>query len=251
LLSIVNQAGNNHCADCGSAKPEWASINLGITLCIHCAGVHRGLGAHISKVRSIVLDDWDLADIKFLQTTGNVLGNQTRKVLVLLPLMPDDDTKTRETFITAKYPFESASETPKSGGDEPKSEGKEPKVKEGKRAGKVKGDGKEEGKEDGAEADGTAKNGEAGEKKKYRANSIDRAKVRDSPNKESDKEKEKKEKRRKKEDGGDFETSSESVDSSQEEANGITPDAPKKKHKHGDGEKKKKKAHKTKEVKGV
>ena len=83
LLSIVSQKGNSQCADCGGSstltpglygfrspsaitEPEWASINLGITLCINCAGAHRGLGAHISKVRSIILDDWDLADIRVL-----------------------------------------------------------------------------------------------------------------------------------------------------------------------------------------
>lgn len=42
--------GNNICADCGAAEPDWASLNLGILLCIECSGVHRNLGVHISKV---------------------------------------------------------------------------------------------------------------------------------------------------------------------------------------------------------
>lgn len=42
--------GNNLCAECGTPEPEWASLNLGILLCIECSGVHRNLGVHISKV---------------------------------------------------------------------------------------------------------------------------------------------------------------------------------------------------------
>ena len=42
--------GNTACADCGAAGPDWASLNLGVLLCIECSGVHRRLGVHISKV---------------------------------------------------------------------------------------------------------------------------------------------------------------------------------------------------------
>lgn len=38
--------------------PRWASWNLGIFLCIRCAGIHRNLGVHISKVKSVNLDTW-------------------------------------------------------------------------------------------------------------------------------------------------------------------------------------------------
>ncbi|KAL6969081.1 ADP-ribosylation factor GTPase-activating protein agd4, partial [Sarracenia purpurea var. burkii] len=41
--------GNNLCAECGSPEPDWASLNLGILVCIECSGVHRNLGVHISK----------------------------------------------------------------------------------------------------------------------------------------------------------------------------------------------------------
>lgn len=55
--------GNDLCAECGSPEPEWASLNLGILLCIECSGVHRNLGVHISKVFEcslILLSSWIL-----------------------------------------------------------------------------------------------------------------------------------------------------------------------------------------------
>jgi hypothetical protein len=42
--------GNGACADCGAAAPDWASLNLGVLLCIDCSGVHRRLGVQTSKV---------------------------------------------------------------------------------------------------------------------------------------------------------------------------------------------------------
>jgi Arf-GAP/coiled-coil/ANK repeat/PH domain-containing protein len=42
---------NAVCADCGNVDPDWASLNLGVVVCIECSGVHRSLGVHVSKVR--------------------------------------------------------------------------------------------------------------------------------------------------------------------------------------------------------
>ena len=55
---------NQICADCNSPDPQWASINLGIIICIACSGVHRSLGVHVSKVRSLGLDEWSLETLK-------------------------------------------------------------------------------------------------------------------------------------------------------------------------------------------
>ena len=52
-------AGGLVCADCGAASPAWASVNLCVPLCLECAGCHRSMGTHVSRVRSLVLDTWE------------------------------------------------------------------------------------------------------------------------------------------------------------------------------------------------
>ncbi|MBW01428.1 Arf-GAP with coiled-coil, ANK repeat and PH domain-containing protein 3, partial [Eschrichtius robustus] len=59
LQRVQHVAGNSRCGDCGQPDPRWASINLGVLLCIECSGVHRSLGVHCSKVRSLTLDSWE------------------------------------------------------------------------------------------------------------------------------------------------------------------------------------------------
>uniref|UniRef100_A0A8C4F4H5 Arf-GAP with coiled-coil, ANK repeat and PH domain-containing protein n=1 Tax=Dicentrarchus labrax TaxID=13489 RepID=A0A8C4F4H5_DICLA len=68
--------GNKQCCDCGEPGPDWASINLGITLCIVCSGIHRSLGVHFSKVRSLTLDSWEPELIKLMCELGNTVINR-------------------------------------------------------------------------------------------------------------------------------------------------------------------------------
>ncbi|XP_035798290.2 BAR_ACAPs and ArfGap_ACAP domain-containing protein isoform X2 [Amphiprion ocellaris] len=68
--------GNHRCCDCGEEEPRWASVNLGVTMCIECSGIHRSLGVHLSKVRSLTLDSWDTEQLKLLCVLGNDVMNQ-------------------------------------------------------------------------------------------------------------------------------------------------------------------------------
>jgi hypothetical protein len=58
LSDILKLELNNVCADCGMKSPRWASINIGVIICIQCSGIHRSLGVHISHVKSLTLDSW-------------------------------------------------------------------------------------------------------------------------------------------------------------------------------------------------
>ena len=44
-------------------------------LCVRCAGVHRGLGAHISKIKSVNLDAWTPEQLMSIAEKGNEKAN--------------------------------------------------------------------------------------------------------------------------------------------------------------------------------
>lgn len=106
LEQIRSLPGNDICADCNSPNPKWASINIGITLCIECSGIHRSLGVHISKVRSITLDDWEPESIKLMTELGNRLVNDVYEAKDDVSMVKPDISSTRaerEPWIRAKY----------------------------------------------------------------------------------------------------------------------------------------------------
>ncbi|XP_071668650.1 arf-GAP with coiled-coil, ANK repeat and PH domain-containing protein 2 isoform X1 [Patagioenas fasciata] len=99
--------GNAACCDCGLADPRWASINLGITLCIECSGIHRSLGVHFSKVRSLTLDSWEPELLKLMCELGNDVINRIyeaklEKVGAKKP-QPGSQRQEKEAYIRAKY----------------------------------------------------------------------------------------------------------------------------------------------------
>ncbi|GJP51239.1 hypothetical protein CLOM_g10414 [Closterium sp. NIES-68] len=70
-------SGNDRCADCSRGHPDWASLNLCVLLCIDCSGVHRNLGVHRSKVRSLTLDVkvWTAPLVRLMAIIGNDFAN--------------------------------------------------------------------------------------------------------------------------------------------------------------------------------
>ncbi|XP_026187388.1 arf-GAP with coiled-coil, ANK repeat and PH domain-containing protein 3-like isoform X1 [Mastacembelus armatus] len=107
LQRIQCLPGNEHCCDCGQADPRWASINLGILLCIECSGIHRSLGVHCSKVRSLTLDSWEPELLKLMCELGNSVINHiyegSYQEQGLKKPLPSSSRQEKEAWIKAKY----------------------------------------------------------------------------------------------------------------------------------------------------
>ncbi|XP_036928771.1 BAR_ACAPs and ArfGap_ACAP domain-containing protein isoform X2 [Acanthopagrus latus] len=88
-------------------QPRWASINLGVTMCIECSGIHRSLGVHLSKVRSLTLDSWEAEQLKLLCVLGNNVMNQIYEARCSeegrVKPRADSLRAEKETWIREKY----------------------------------------------------------------------------------------------------------------------------------------------------
>ncbi|KAI5952321.1 AGE2 [Candida jiufengensis] len=102
LKQLLKEEPNKSCADCKLNKnPRWASWSLGCFICIRCSGIHRSMGTHISKVKSVDLDAWTDDQIDNMIKWGNAKSNSYWEYK-----LPDDyipDQSKIENFIRTKY----------------------------------------------------------------------------------------------------------------------------------------------------
>ncbi|XP_066114939.1 arf-GAP with GTPase, ANK repeat and PH domain-containing protein 2 isoform X2 [Saccopteryx bilineata] len=105
IQAIRNAKGNSICVDCGAPNPTWASLNLGALICIECSGIHRNLGTHLSRVRSLDLDDWPRELTLVLTAIGNDMANRVWESDTRGRAKPtrDSSREERESWIRAKY----------------------------------------------------------------------------------------------------------------------------------------------------
>ncbi|MQL97558.1 hypothetical protein Taro_030257, partial [Colocasia esculenta] len=98
--------GNDICAECGTTEPDWASLNLGILLCIECSGVHRNLGVHVSKVRSLTFDvkAWEPTILDMFRALGNSYCNSVWEERLQSQLQRKDELDLSFTSINKPEP---------------------------------------------------------------------------------------------------------------------------------------------------
>ncbi|KAL2541005.1 ADP-ribosylation factor GTPase-activating protein AGD7 [Abeliophyllum distichum] len=94
LRELQSQPENKICMDCSQRiRNGQASISYGVFMCLECSSKHRGLGVHISFVRSVTMDSWSEIQLKKMELGKNERFNQ----FILQYGIP------KETDIVTKY----------------------------------------------------------------------------------------------------------------------------------------------------
>ncbi|KAJ4131641.1 ARF GAP with effector function(s) [Fusarium equiseti] len=102
IKSLLKLEANKVCSDCKRNKhPRWASWNLGVFICIRCSGIHRGMGTHISRVKSVDLDSWTDEQLQSVLNWGNARANKYWEAKLAAGHAPSEAKI--ENFIRTKY----------------------------------------------------------------------------------------------------------------------------------------------------
>lgn len=105
IVRSVEGSRNDLCADCGSSHSvEWVSVNLMVVVCLKCSSCHRNMGSHVSKIRSLKLDNFSKESLVLLGYVNNVAANAYLEYSVkdakISNKLGDDE---RLAYVKAKY----------------------------------------------------------------------------------------------------------------------------------------------------
>ena len=131
LLECLKRPENLNCAECSMRLPRWASTSLGVFFCTNCSGAHRGLGVHISKVKSTTLDKWTEDQVSFMEGMGNAKANEYWEANVGTQKPASTWTREKvEQFIRKKYQRGEFRDTTRNGPEEPSAASGQPPAME-------------------------------------------------------------------------------------------------------------------------
>jgi len=101
LRKLCRLPENRVCADCETQhnSASWASVNLGVFLCIRCASHHRVLS--ISKPKECTMDLWGPDELSNLKRLGNENHRDTMPDICPPPLEAPDEVW--RIFLIDKY----------------------------------------------------------------------------------------------------------------------------------------------------
>eukprot|EP00055_Hartaetosiga_balthica_P012428 m.60400 g.60400 ORF g.60400 m.60400 type:complete len:299 (-) comp7940_c1_seq1:828-1724(-) len=105
LKDITQLEGNDRCFECHKEAPSWTSWNIGVFLCLGCAGSHKCLGPLVSSIKNINLDTWSRTQVEWIESMGNKRAEAYYEAN--LPedfVRPDcEDIEEMESFLKEKY----------------------------------------------------------------------------------------------------------------------------------------------------
>jgi Putative GTPase activating protein for Arf len=110
LIRLCRLPENRYCADCGVPERPvvWASVNLGVFLCISCGSHHRGIGTHISKPKGCTGTYlWGPDEIERMRSMGNAraaeLYGGSRGISERPLALETSDTNKWRQYLVDKY----------------------------------------------------------------------------------------------------------------------------------------------------
>ena len=107
IQALLKLPPNSECADCGATRTvRFCSVTLGIFLCNRCYGIHRSVGAHITRTKCVGLDTWSPGEVEAMRAMGNTRAKALFEATVPADVARATATSTdRETerWIRDKY----------------------------------------------------------------------------------------------------------------------------------------------------